>query len=52
MAHEEFTGVMLESPKSDNSNTCKALVVNIRPLYITYVRYLEVRTGSECAENK
>jgi len=32
----------------DNNNICKAFFVNLRPLYVTHMRYLEECSGSEC----
>jgi len=34
--------------KVDNNKIRKALFVNLRPLYVTYMHYLEERSGSGC----
>ena len=39
---------MLETRKVDNNKIRKALSVNLRPLYVTDMRYLEECPGSEC----
>jgi len=38
---------MLETRKVDNSKMHKALFVNLRPLYVTDMRYLEECSGSD-----
>jgi len=37
---------MLETRKADNSKIRKALFVNLRPLYVTVMRYLKECSGS------
>jgi len=39
---------MLETRKVNDNKIRKALFVNLRPLYVTDMRYLEECSGSEC----
>jgi len=39
---------MLETLKVDNNKICKALFVDLRPLYVTDMRYLGECSGSGC----
>ena len=39
---------MLETRKVHNNEICKTLFINLRPLYVTDMRYLEEYSGNEC----